>query len=109
MYGNSSLYQDLAANPCFGEPSLIEDFLDNWEAAKAAYEKLILRGLNRSDRALAKDPDYARLLRAGQKIHMLGGQDALLSIARRLGRSVDDGSACHFERLWQGLLPAQSH
>ena len=84
---------------------LVTVFLLAWEEAVSSYEHLLAKGLSPDDLELANDLTYARLLRAGQSIHWIGGESALGSAARLIARQVPDGSLQHFNRLWCGLLP----
>lgn len=80
-------------------------FLNAWEEAFDAYQHLVSEGVSRDDHELAVDQQYARLLQAGQRIHWIGGQAAVKTAARTLGKSIPDGTPSHFDRLWCGLLP----
>ncbi|WP_323006596.1 hypothetical protein [Pseudorhodobacter sp.] len=84
----------------------LDELLDAWEMAKTAYQQVLGDGVDRSAIALSRDKNYNTLLRAGQRIFLLGGASAVSLVARRLGKQSIEASAVHFERLWQGLLPA---
>lgn len=82
-----------------------EVFLDAWEEALKAYEHLLPCGVQMDDVSLARDPNYARLLRAGRAIRWVGGEAAALRVARVLAQQTPDGEFHHFKRLWRGLIP----
>lgn len=84
---------------------LVATFLVAWENAAISYERLLATGLAQGDHELAKDQNYARLLKAGQCILWIGGHRATAHAARLIARQVPDGSAEHFDRLWCGLMP----
>lgn len=83
---------------------LVAKFLVAWENAAISYERLLATGLAQGDHELAKDQDYARLLKAGQCILWIGGHRATAHAARLIARQVPDGSPEHFDRLWCGLM-----
>jgi hypothetical protein len=87
---------------------LVATFLVAWEDAAISYERLLAIGLAQSDRELARDQNYARLLKAGQCILWIGGHRATAHAARLIARQVPHGSAEHFDRLWGGLMPQGS-
>jgi hypothetical protein len=87
---------------------LVAIFLVAWEEAVSSYGHLLSKGLASEDPVLARDYNYARLLKAGQSIHWVGGANAVKNVARVIARQFPDGSLDHFDRLWCGLLPAQS-
>jgi hypothetical protein len=83
---------------------LVATFLVAWENAAISYERLLATGLAQGDHELAKDQNYARLLKAGQCILWIGGHRATIHAARLIARQVPGGSAEHFDRLWCGLM-----
>jgi hypothetical protein len=87
---------------------LVATFLVAWENAAISYERLLATGLAQGDHELAKDQNYARLLKAGQCILWIGGHRATAHAARLIAKQVPDGSAEHFDRLWCGLMPKGS-
>lgn len=87
---------------------LVATFLVAWENAAISYERLLATGLAQSDHELARDQNYARLLKAGQCILWIGGHRATELAARLIARQVPDGSVEHFDRLWCGLMPPGS-
>jgi hypothetical protein len=84
---------------------LVAVFLAAWEESITTYERLLDRGIDRDDVVLARDVTYARLLKAGQTIHWIGGAGAVQSAARLMARQIPGGEIGHFGRLWSGLLP----
>lgn len=74
------------------------------EAAEA-YQKHLAGGASRPDAELARDPDYAVLLRAGLTIRRLGGEGCVEDAIRLVTELVPGGSARDFDRLWCGLFP----
>lgn len=82
-------------------------FIEAWEVAKIAYGEVLKDGVHRPDAELARDGAYRRLLQAGLRIHRLGGAEAVAVVSACLGRCHHEDSACHFERLWCGLVPAK--
>lgn len=82
----------------------VAKFLIALEDAAISYERLLATGLAKGDRELARDQNYARLLKAGQCILWIGGHQATAHAARVIARQVPEGSAEHFDRLWCGLL-----
>jgi hypothetical protein len=84
----------------------IDELIEAWELARCSYQKVLVDGVNRSDIALAHDKNYNTLLLAGRRIFSLGGASAVASVAHRLGKLSAEASTLHFERLWQGMLPA---
>ncbi|MFZ1511015.1 MAG: hypothetical protein WAT35_05240 [Tabrizicola sp.] len=87
---------------------LVATFLIAWENAAMSYERLLATGLAQGDHELARDQNYARLLKAGQSILWIGGHRATAHAARLIARQVPEGSAEHFDRLWCGLMPQGS-
>lgn len=73
--------------------------------AADAYQKYLAAGADRGDAKLARDPNYARLLRAGQMIRRAGGEASVQEAIRLITQVVPGGSAAHFDRLWCGLFP----
>lgn len=84
---------------------MVAVFLAAWEEAITSYERLIEGGIARDDAGLARDTNYARLLKAGQTICWIGGASAVRSAARLVARQIPGGEIGHFDRLWAGLLP----
>jgi hypothetical protein len=80
-------------------------FLAAWEESISTYESLLDKGIDCDDVVLARDATYARLLKAGQTIHWIGGAGAVQSAARLMARQIPGGEIGHFGRLWSGLLP----
>jgi hypothetical protein len=87
---------------------MVATFLVAWEDAAISYERLLETGLAQSDYELARDHNYARLLKAGQCILWIGGHRATAHAARLIARQVPEGSTEHFDRLWCGLMPQGS-
>jgi hypothetical protein len=87
---------------------LVATFLVAWEDAAISYERLLATGLAQSDHEYARDQNYARLLKAGQHIHWIGGHRATAHAARLIARQIPEGSVEHFDRLWCGLMPQGS-
>jgi hypothetical protein len=87
---------------------LVATFLVALEDAAISYERLLATGLAQSDHELARDQNYARLLKAGQCILWIGGHRATAPAARLIAKQVPEGSAEHFDRLWCGLMPQGS-
>ena len=87
---------------------LVATFLVAWENAAISYERLLATGLAQSDHELARDHNYARLLKAGQCILWIGGHRATAHAARLIARQAPEGSTEHFDRLWCGLMPQGS-
>lgn len=83
-------------------------FLVAWETAVISYERLLESGISRSDHDLARDRNYARLLKSGQCIMWIGGHRATVHAARLIARQVPEGSMEHFKRLWDGLLSEEN-
>ena len=83
----------------------IADCIDAWEIARRSYSDVLEAGINRPDKDLARDDAYRKLLLAGQKLHRLGGTEAIGLISTHLGQSHRLASVEHFERLWRGLMP----
>lgn len=91
------------------DPAQIMALIDAWEIAKFAYGEVLRSGMNRSDSEMAQDQAYGQLLRAGLRIHNLGGSDAVGAVSKCLGQCLNQGSSYHFARLWNGLLPETTH
>jgi hypothetical protein len=87
---------------------LVATFLVAWENAAISYERLLATGLAQSDHELSRDQNYARLLKAGQHLHWIGGHQATAHAARLIARQIPEGSVEHFDRLWCGLMPQGS-
>jgi hypothetical protein len=87
---------------------LVATFLVAWEEAAISYERLLATGLAQGEHELARDQNYARLLKAGQCIQWIGGQRATAHAARLIAKQFPKGAAEHFERLWCGLMPQGS-
>ncbi len=87
---------------------LVAIFLVAWEEAVTSYELLVSKGIAADDPVLARDYSYARLLKAGQSIHWVGGASAVRTAAQLIAKQSPGGAVEHFDRLWCGLLPAQS-
>lgn len=92
----------------FSAADLVATFLVAWEDAAISYERLLATGLAQSDHEFARDQNYARLLKAGQHIHWIGGHRATAHAARLIARQIPAGSVEHFDRLWCGLIPQGS-
>lgn len=88
-----------------GSARIIE-YIETWELAKRSYATLLETGIDRSDKDLARDCAYRLLLQAGQKLHLMGGAEAVGIVSVQLGQSHQLASAQHFERLWRGLMPS---
>lgn len=84
---------------------LVAVFMAAWEEAFLTYARVVANGVAAEDSDLARNPDYRRLLRAGQTIRWIGGAEAAFRAARLIAQQVPDGDVAHFERLWSGLLP----
>ncbi len=87
---------------------LVAIFLVAWEEAVTSYGLLVSKGIAADDPDLARDYSYARLLKAGQSIHWVGGAGAVRTAAHLIAKQIPGGAVEHFDRLWCGLLPAQS-
>jgi hypothetical protein len=74
--------------------------------ARSAYRRLSEKGHGRSDRDLARDPDYLQLYRSGVQLAVIGGaaaiEGAILSLC---GTQTDDAdqSREELERYWSGM------
>ena len=73
--------------------------------AKTAYEQLLRDGIG-TDIELSRSHDYRRFLSAGMAILREGGSAAVHAASFQLIASVPGADPRHFERLWDGLLPA---
>jgi hypothetical protein len=91
------------------DPIQLAAFIDAWEIAKNAYCEVLSVGIDRSDRELAQDRSYRRLLQAGLRIHRLGGSDTIGVVSACLERCHHQDGVRHLQRLWNGLLPEPSH
>lgn len=91
------------------DPTVLSDFIDAWELARVSYGAILQAGLQRSDVELAKDKAYRQFLQAGLWIHYLGGTGAVGAVSACLQRENHQVDACHFQRLWYGLLPSEEH
>lgn len=87
----------------------LEELLDTWELARWSYGRVLKAGVERSDAQLARDSDYRKLLQAGIILRRLGGPSVVSHASKHLGASVPNGCPEHFERLWAGLLPTETH
>ena len=90
------------------ESELIADCIEAWELARRSYAHLLIAGVNRPDTDLARDASYLQLLMAGQKLHRIGGSEALGFVSAQLGQSHLLANVEHFERLWCGLVPEKT-
>jgi hypothetical protein len=81
-----------------------DGLLASFSEAVDAYRALLASGVSRSDIELARDPDYERLLRAGQAIHRAGGEKNVLGAVLLLAGLVPGGAETHFDRLWCGMF-----
>lgn len=100
---------------CKGELTLLDESIADraqlrclfaaWDNAREHYEHVLEHGVNRSDRELARDDSYRKLVIAGSKIVRYGGQDAIVAAAVHLGGKYSNGCESHFDRLWCGLMP----
>jgi hypothetical protein len=88
-----------------GAADMVAVFLAAWEESIISYERLLDGGIVRDDAGLARDMNYARLLKAGRTICWIGGTSAVRSAARLIGRQIPSGDVQHFDRLWAGLMP----
>jgi hypothetical protein len=88
---------------------LVAIFLVAWEEAVTSYGLLVSKGIAADDPILARDYNYARLLKAGQSIHWVGGAGAVKTAAQMIARQVPCGALEHFDRLWCGLLPKRTN
>lgn len=105
MIHHRSMRHPATDTVCSSAADLVATFLVAWEDAAISYERLLATGVAQSDHEFARDQNYARLLKAGQNIHWIGGHRATAHAARLIARQVPEGSVQHFDRLWCGLMP----
>lgn len=91
------------------DPTLLADFIEAWELARISFGSVLEAGVQRSDVELAKDTAYRQFLQAGLRIHYLGGPGAVGAVSACLQREHHHIDACHFQRLWYGLMLGQGH
>jgi hypothetical protein len=82
--------------------ALFEAFRD----ARSAYVRLTEKGHGRSDRDLARDPDYIQLYRSGVQIAVIGGQAAIAGAIDSLCETdiaPRDATRAELQRFWSGM------
>lgn len=87
------------------DPKWIGEFLSAWETAREAYGRVLQAGADRSDHSLARDPEYRKLLSAGQSLHKLGGAAAVRATTDALTKCYGTASRANLDRLWDGIVP----
>jgi len=82
--------------------ALFEAFRD----ARSAYVRLAGKGEGRSDRELARDPDYIQLYRSGVQLAVIGGEAAIKGAIQSLCETQEargEATKAELERFWHGM------
>lgn len=79
---------------------------DSYREAGQAFQRLLEKGIVRSDRELSRDADYLKLHKSGMRIAVIGGESAIKGAINAICKTrADDpvSQRAELERLWCGM------